>query len=85
VHKDGGVYMQEYSQGKKKATVKKIGTTKNHGTIITFEPDTIIFPDINFNFDRVVDHLRQQAYLVKGLRISVLDARESLANQKSEL
>jgi DNA gyrase subunit B len=84
VHKDGGVYMQEYSQGKKKATVKKIGTTKNHGTIITFEPDTIIFPDINFNFDRVVDHLRQQAYLVKGLRISVLDAREYTGKIKSD-
>lgn len=73
VHKDGGVYMQEYSQGKKKAAVKKIGSTKQSGTIVTFEPDPAIFPVIDFSFKRVVDHLRQQAYLVKGLRITVND------------
>lgn len=75
VHKDGGVYAQEYTQGKRKAAVKKIGSTKENGTIVTFEPDKSIFPDTNFDFKRVVNHLRQQAYLVKGLRITVLDAR----------
>ncbi len=74
VHKDGGVYMQEYSQGKKKAPVKKIGTTKEKGTISVFEPDPAIFPVIEFSAERVIDHLRQQAYLVKGLRITVNDA-----------
>jgi DNA gyrase subunit B len=77
VHKDGDIYVQEYSQGKKKGPVKKTGKTKHTGTIITFQPDTEIFPDTNFNFDRVVNHLRQQAYLVKGLRISIIDAREA--------
>jgi len=76
VYKDGGIYMQEYSQGKKKASVKKIGTTKLNGSIITFVPDPSIFPDTNFDFNRIVGHLRQQAYLVKGLRITVIDARE---------
>src|SRR3989339_978673 len=71
VHKDGGVYMQEYSQGKKKASVKKVGTTKQKGTVVVFEPDKAIFPIIEFDFDKVVEHLRQQAYLVKGLRIVV--------------
>ncbi|MDO8590193.1 MAG: DNA topoisomerase subunit B [bacterium] len=75
VHRDGGVYAQEYSQGKRKSAVKKIGASKLHGTVITFQPDPAIFPDTNFNFERIADHLRQQAYLVKGLRISVLDAR----------
>ena len=75
VHKDGGVYVQEYSQGKKKANVKKVGTTKLHGTIVTFEPDPAIFPDITFDFKKIVSHLRQQAYLVKGLSIMVNDAR----------
>ncbi len=75
VHKDGGMYMQEYSQGKKKAAVKKIGTTKNTGTIVSFEPDIEIFKEIKFDFDRVVNHLRQQAYLIKGLRITVIDGR----------
>lgn len=73
VHRDGGIYVQEYSKGKKKAPVKKIGSTKNNGTVITFEPDVEIFKEINFDPHRVVSHLRQQAYLVKGLKISVLD------------
>ncbi len=77
VHKTGdGIYMQEYSQGKKKASVKKVGLTKKNGTIVVFEPDPAIFPIIDFSFKRVVDHLRQQAYLVKGLRITVNDASE---------
>ncbi|MDQ5949252.1 MAG: gyrase subunit [Patescibacteria group bacterium] len=84
VHKDGGIYMQEYSQGKKKAPVKKIGSTKQTGTIVEFQPDPIIFQETDFNFDRVVDHLRQQAYLVKGLRITVNDAREYVGKIKDE-
>src|SRR5690242_17457606 len=75
VHKEGGVHMQEYSIGKRKAAVKKIGSTKMQGTIVSFQPDATIFPDTNFDFKKVVNHLRQQAYLVKGLRITVIDAR----------
>ncbi len=76
VHRDGGVFMQEYKQGKRKALVKKIGKSDLHGTLVTFEPDKEIFKEgVEFNFDRVVTHMRQQAYLVKGLRISVIDAR----------
>ena len=77
VHRDGGVYVQEYVRGKRKAAVKKVGSSKLHGTVITFEPDGQIFPEIAFDWNKVVSHLRQQAYLVKGLRISVLDLRES--------
>ncbi|MFA6393070.1 MAG: DNA topoisomerase subunit B [Candidatus Paceibacterota bacterium] len=76
VHKDGGKYVQEYSQGKKKAAVKKVGSTKNHGTIISFQPDEEIFKQVKFDWDTIVAHLRQQAYLVKGLRIDIIDARE---------
>lgn len=77
VHRDGGVYVQEYKQGKRKALVKKIGKSDLHGTIVTFEPDKEIFKEgVEFNFDRVMNHMRQQAYLVKGLRISVIDARK---------
>ena len=76
VCRDGGEYRQEYSEGKKKSAVKKIGTSKLHGTIITFEPDKEIFGDIKFDLSTVVAHLRQQAYLVKKLKISIIDARE---------
>ncbi|MDP2593147.1 MAG: ATP-binding protein [bacterium] len=76
VHRDGGVYTQEYTRGKKDATVKKVGKSDKQGTIVTFQPDEQIFKEIGFNFDRIVSHMREQAYLVKGLRISVIDARE---------
>ncbi len=76
VHRDGASYVQEYSQGKKKSNVKKIGSSKLHGTIITFEPDTEIFGDIKFDLNTIVNHIRQQAYLVKKLRILIIDARE---------
>lgn len=76
VHRDGGVYIQEYKQGKRKAAVKKIAPSKLHGTIVTFEPDAEIFPEILFDWKKIVDHMRQQAYLVKKLRITVIDARE---------
>lgn len=77
VHRDGGVYMQEYKNGGKRiAAVKKEGTSKRTGTIITFEADNAIFPDITYDWKTIVNHLRQQAYLVRGLRITILDARE---------
>ena len=76
VHREGGVHMQEYSQGKKKAAVKKIASSKLNGTITVFQPDTEIFKDLVFSWDTIVNHLRGQAYLVKGLRIRVIDARE---------
>ncbi len=76
VHRDGGIYMQEYSQGKKKAAVKKIGSSKLHGTVVTFEPDVEIFKDLKFDFNTIVNHIRQQAYLVKGLKILIIDARD---------
>jgi DNA gyrase subunit B len=83
VHKDGGIYTQEYSQGKKKANVKKIGSSKEHGTIVAFEPDLEIFKEIKFDFARVVNSLRQQAYLVPALRITVVDAREYKGEESS--
>src|SRR3954471_13109533 len=49
VHKDGGIYMQEYSIGKKKAAVKKVGSTKMNGTIVTFQPDEAIFGKQTFD------------------------------------
>jgi DNA gyrase subunit B len=77
VHHDGGVFMQEYKQGIKKAAVKQIGKSKLHGTIVTFKPDEIIFKEgTTFDISRVIAHLRQQAYLVRGLSITVVDARE---------
>ena len=78
VHQDGGMHLQEYKIGKPIANVKKIGTSKEHGTIVLFKPDASIFKEgIEWNMEKIVAHMRQQAYLVKGMRISVIDARQS--------
>ena len=77
VHKDGDIYAQEYAIGVKKGPVKKVGKSKNTGTIITFEPDPTIFKDtVVFDLKTIIDRLRQQAYLVKKLRVTIIDARE---------
>ncbi|MEK7652654.1 MAG: DNA gyrase subunit B [Patescibacteria group bacterium] len=76
VHRDGFKYVQEYSKGKKKASVKKVGASKYRGTVVIFEPDPEIFKEISFNWIKIISHMRQQAYLVNGLRITVIDARE---------
>ncbi|MES3005948.1 MAG: DNA gyrase subunit B [Patescibacteria group bacterium] len=76
VHKDGGVYVQEYKIGKPQYKVKQTGKTKRHGSIVMFKADAEIFKDgVVYDWNKVMNHLRQQAYLVKGLEINVLDAR----------
>jgi DNA gyrase subunit B len=75
VHRDGGKFIQEYSKGKPKGKVKEIAKSKIHGTIIAFEPDIEIFKEVKFDWNRIVHHYREQAYLVKKLRITLIDAR----------
>ncbi len=76
VHRDGGHHMQEYAQGKKKYAVKKVGPSKLHGTVISWQADPTIFSETEYDWGRVIAHLRGQAYLVKKLRLRVIDARE---------
>ena len=84
VHREGGCYVQEYTRGKPKSRVKKVGISKLHGTVITYSADAGIFiGGIHYDFDKIVSHLREQAYLVKGLRISVVYARQSEAKLPS--
>ncbi|MCA9358473.1 DNA topoisomerase IV subunit B, partial [Candidatus Kaiserbacteria bacterium] len=59
VHKDGAHHMQEYNIGVPKAKVKKLGGTKHNGTIVIFQADPTIFPEIKFDWKKVVNHLRQ--------------------------
>lgn len=76
IHRDGGSFIQEYNIGVPKSKVKKVGTSKENGTAITFQADPTIFPEIKFDWKYIVNHLRQQAYLVKAMRLTVIDARE---------
>ena len=71
--RDGFKYSQEYSRGKVKTKLKKIGKCKGSGTVVVFEPDPEIFKVIAFNKKKILNYLRQQAYLTKGLRITLTD------------
>jgi len=75
VCRNGNRYAQEYSQGRVKTKVKKVGTCSVTGTTVIFEPDSRIFPEIKFEFDLILKHLRQQAYLTKGVKFIITDLR----------
>jgi len=75
VHREGKIWVQEYKKGKPLKKVKPIGASKKTGTIITFKPDTTVFTEIEFSWGKVLDRLRQQAYLTKGITIRASDRR----------
>lgn len=73
------LYAQEYQRGKPKHAVKKVDVCEGSGTAVTFEPDPEIFKEIKFEWDEILSHLRQQAYLTPGVKISIFDRRTSIA------
>jgi len=75
VHLNGKIWTQEYKTGKPLKAVKPTGTTKRTGTTITFRPDPSIFTELEFSWGKILDRLRQQAYLTKGITIQVFDQR----------
>lgn len=84
VRRNGKVYFQEYHQGDAVAEIKIIGETTDTGTTITFIPDPEIFTSIvDFSFQTIVNRCRQQAYLTKGVMISVIDEREKETPKKA--
>jgi len=80
VYREGKLYIQEYARGKALSPLKSAGATHDKGTAITFEADPEIFSVRNFSWDTILDHLRQQAYLTKGVKITVCDFREDSKN-----
>lgn len=69
VHRDGWMYRQEYAQGIATGELSKESQTSSHGTTIAFRPDPEIFPIIEYEFDILVAHFKEIAYLNRGLRI----------------
>ncbi|SFK43380.1 DNA topoisomerase (ATP-hydrolyzing) subunit B [Proteiniphilum acetatigenes] len=75
IHKDGKIYVQEYSKGKPYADVKIVGETKESGTIITFKPDDTIFTTMEYRYDILATRLRELAYLNAGVTLTLTDKR----------
>ena len=78
IHKDGGIYVQEYSRGIPKYKVKKTGSAKDTGTKVSFSPDPEIFSSLEFSEKKIIEHLRQQSFLTKGVRMNFIDRREKV-------
>ncbi|MDH5695006.1 MAG: DNA topoisomerase (ATP-hydrolyzing) subunit B [Dehalococcoidia bacterium] len=76
VRRDGKQYQQEYRQGIPDGAVKKVGKASDTGTTITFAPDEEIFGKAEYDFSTISEHLRELAYLNKGLQICINDERK---------
>ncbi len=75
VHRDGKVYVQEYSKGAPVAPVAEVGTTDVSGTIITFKPDDTIFTVLEYRYDILSTRLRELAFLNSGITLNITDKR----------
>lgn len=76
VYRDGKIHRQEYHRGDAGAELEVLGKTDKQGTKITFYPDGEIFDTLEFDFQTILNRMRQQSYLTKGVQISVIDERE---------
>lgn len=86
IKRDGQIYEQKYKIGKPQGPVKPIGKIDKNdpvktGTTIIFYPDATIFETIEFKFKTVLEHLRNQAYLTRGLHFIISDQRVGLTYQ----
>lgn len=79
IKRDGQIYRQRFGNGGQPiTTLEKIGTAKETGTTIHFKPDPTIFSTTDFNYDTLSERLRESAFLLKGLKITIVDERHDV-------
>ena len=76
VFSEGKIYEQKYKRGDVIQPLTVIGDTDEHGTYVHFKPDGEIFETLIFSCSTLVNHLRETAFLTKGLKINLKDLRE---------
>ena len=77
IKRDGFIYQQRFENGGKPVTtLEKIGKTRETGTAIHFKPDSTIFSTTVFNYELLSERLQESAFLIKGLKIELIDERE---------
>ena len=77
IHREGKMFVQEYSEGKPLADVKQIGVSDKTGTYITFRPDSKIFESLVYKYETLAHRMRELAYLNSGLILKLTDERET--------
>ncbi len=75
IHREGKVFVQEYSKGKPLGEVKVIGESERTGTIITFKPDPEILEELVYKHETLAHRLRELAFLNSGLKLRLIDER----------
>src|SRR5688500_11077711 len=84
VRRNGKVYRQRYARGDKQTELEVTGRTKETGTTVSFKPDSLIFTELNYDFDTLANRLREMAFLNRGLEFTLLDEREAGKDRKLE-
>ncbi|KLV28089.1 DNA topoisomerase IV subunit B [Niallia circulans] len=78
IKRDGFIYEQRFENGGKPVTtLEKVGKTNQTGTTIHFKPDPAIFSTTTYNYETLCERLRESAFLLKGLRIEIIDERNN--------
>ena len=75
VCRDGGEYFQEYKHGVPLAKLKKLGSSEETGTEITFYPSSTTFSSVIFELDRIYKRIQELSFLNAGVSINVTDER----------
>ena len=85
IHREGKVFVQEFSRGVPQYPVKVVGEAEDTGTIITFKPDGEIFTvTTEYSYDILAARLRELAYLNKGVKLTITDTRVTEVNEEGE-
>ena len=82
VKRDGKLYYQEYKKGKAVTKLMIDGKSKGTGTTQIFQPDPEIFSVLEFDLKIIINHLRQQAYLTRGVKMIIVDERVKRGKDK---
>ena len=84
--RDGSdIYKQRYEKGVIVTDLEKIGKTSETGTTVTFKPDPTIFTDTTtYDYDILLNRLREQAFLNAGIRIILEDKRTDVFEKRTD-
>jgi DNA gyrase subunit B len=75
VHRDGEIWTQKFSRGRKTTELTSSGETERTGTKVAFKPDPEVFTELVYDFDTLATRLRELAFLNRGVKITLEDAR----------
>ena len=78
-------HYQRYERGVSCGPLKVTGDTDKSGTKVHFKPDAEIFEDLVYEFDILLNRLREQAFLNAGVRIILRDMRDDAPEDKKEV